>query len=531
MRLTLILVLFLFTHDYYGQIAQINFQIFPSTITQTEPVIAIGKTTPQIFFASAVTINTTNAFRSEGVYVSTNSGISWFGSDTCVGQSVINHGGDPGVAITANNRLVLTHIGLVFPGIYSHYSDDLGATWSNAFTITSQQTDDKGATAIDDNIGSQYFGRIYTAFVVLISPYPVLLSYSDNNGESWSVPKIINNQPAARSMGPSIAIDKTGRIFVAWASISSQPPFTEDYINLAVSSDGGDSWTVSNNILNVNGILGTIPQKNNIRINGLPRIAIDKSNGDRDGWLYIVTTEKNNIPAGSDSDIILYRSSNSGLSWSNGIRVNQDDFNNSKIQYFPAIDVDQSGAVNIIYYDDRNTSSDSSEIFLSRSTDGGDSWIDLVISDHRFKPKPIIGGSSNYQGDYISLISNDQKLYAFWMDDYSGIYQIWLKVLDLQTTGINEKFIYPENHFELMQNYPNPFNLSTVITWQMVVEGYVQLNIYNSLGQKLKTLVNDFYSAGIHNVDFSAKDLASGIYYYSVNINGRRLSKKMLLIK
>lgn len=533
MKLINLIILFSLTHNYYAQIGQNSFRIFPSATTQTEPVIAIGKTTPQIFFASAVTINTTNAFRSEGVYVSTNFGISWFGSDTCKGQSIINHGGDPGVAVTSNNRLVLTHIGLVFPGIYSHYSDDLGATWSNAVTITNQQTDDKGATAIDDNINSQYFGRIYTAFVALVSPYPVLVSYSDNNGESWSIPKVINNQPAARSMGPTIAIHKNGKIFVAWASISTQPPFIEDYINLAVSSDGGNSWDVNNNIFNVNGILGTFPQKSNIRVNGLPRIAIDKSNGFRDGWLYIVTTEKNNFPAGSDPDIILYRSSNSGLSWFTGIRVNQDDFNNGKIQYFPAIDVDQYGGINVIYYDDRNTSSDSAEIFLSRSTDGGDSWTDRVISDHRFKPKPIIGGSSNYQGDYISLISNEKKLYALWMDDYSGIYQIWLKIIDLQPTDLNEKFIYSNSNFELRQNYPNPFNTSTTIEFSLAKSSTVKLNVYDIIGSKVASLFNAIAEPGITRIIFEPKKylLNSGIYLYKLEVEGDNFFKAMIYLK
>ena len=89
-----------------------------------------------------------------------------------------------------------------------------------------------------------------------------------------------------------------------------------------------------------------------------------KVTGSRNGWLYIVTTDKNITPAGSDPDIILHRSTDSGQTWSDGIRVNQDQLNNGKIQYFPAIDIDNTGAINIIYYDDRNTSSDSAEIFI-----------------------------------------------------------------------------------------------------------------------------------------------------------------------
>jgi hypothetical protein len=88
-----------------------NVRIFPGAVTQTEPVAAIHPTNPSMIFASAVTIDTRSGIRSEGVYVSTDGGQHWFGSDTCNGALLVNHGGDPGVAIDTNGRLILTHIG------------------------------------------------------------------------------------------------------------------------------------------------------------------------------------------------------------------------------------------------------------------------------------------------------------------------------------------------------------------------------------------------------------------------------------
>lgn len=523
----------LYSQTVILQPTQSSFRIYPSSITQTEPIIAINNNGTPIFFVSAVTINTSSAFKSEGVYISTNYGNSWFGSDTCTGQFLFNHGGDPGVAVTSTNRLVLTHIGSIFPGVYSHYSDDLGGTWSNAYTITNQQTDDKGATVIDDNLGSPFYGRIYTVFVTLTSPFPVQISYSDNGGETWSVPKTISSQSSARSMGPVLVIGKDGKLFVAWASITLQPPFFEDYISFAVSSNGGDSWSVTNNIFDVNGILGTLPQKGNIRVNGLPRLAIDKSNGIRDGWLYIVTTERNNYPAGSDPDIILHFSSNSGITWSEGIRVNQDFPNNGKIQYFPALEIDRQGTINVLYYDDRNTTSDSSEVFLGRSTDGGNSWIEQGVSDHRFKPKPVLGGSSNYQGDYISLISFSEKLYALWMDDYSGIYQIWMKIIDGLPTKLFENEANTFRNFDLIQNYPNPFNESTTIEFYLQKNSEVVLKIYDVIGKQVCTLLNARFDAGKQRINFnSAKyNLISGTFIIVLQIDGLKVAKSILLVK
>jgi hypothetical protein len=526
-------ILLLLTDLIISQPVQSNFRIFPSSVTQTEPIISISKSNPSIYFASAVTINTSNGFKSEGIYISTNAGLNWFGSDTCKGQLIVNHGGDPGAVITSTGRLILTHIGAIFPGVYSHYSDDLGTTWSNAITITSQQTDDKGITFIDDNLTSPYYGRIYTSLVKLLSPYPIFISYSDDQALSWSTPTTINPSPPARCIGPSIVINEEGNIFASWAAVTTQAPFFEDYVSFATSTNGGTTWNISNNVFDVNGILGTLSQKGGIRVNGLPRMVIDKSSGVKNGWLYVVTTDKNISPAGSDPDIILHRSTDAGQTWSSGIRVNQDLLNNGKVQYFPAIDIDNNGVINIIYYDDRNTSSDSAEVFLSRSTDGGNTFSDVVLSDHRFKPKPVFGGSSNYQGDYISLISNNNKLYAYWMDDYSGIYQIWSKIIDISTEvdDGNNKII--NANYYLSNNYPNPFNPETTIEFYLPKSSNVSIKVYDITGKEILNLLDEYKNAGNHKTVFNSSlyNLSSGVYFYRIIAGGFNQTKSMVLLK
>ncbi|GBD86933.1 hypothetical protein BMS3Abin03_00858 [bacterium BMS3Abin03] len=85
--------------------------------------------------------------------------------------------------------------------------------------------------------------------------------------------------------------------------------------------------------------------------------------------------------------------------------------------------------------------------------------------------------------------------------------------------------------FELEQNYPNPFNPSTLIAYSIPQEGFVSLNIYNLLGEKVATLVNSIQEAGRYEVSFDASSLASGIYVYSLKSGSSLTSRKMLLMK
>ncbi|MCL4548894.1 MAG: T9SS type A sorting domain-containing protein, partial [Bacteroidetes bacterium] len=85
--------------------------------------------------------------------------------------------------------------------------------------------------------------------------------------------------------------------------------------------------------------------------------------------------------------------------------------------------------------------------------------------------------------------------------------------------------------FELSQNYPNPFNPSTTIGYAMPQAGNVKLTVYNMLGQQVTTLVNGYKQAGTYSVTWNASNLASGIYFYTLQTGAFVVSKKMILIK
>ena len=85
--------------------------------------------------------------------------------------------------------------------------------------------------------------------------------------------------------------------------------------------------------------------------------------------------------------------------------------------------------------------------------------------------------------------------------------------------------------FELSQNYPNPFNPTTNIKFSLPKATNVQLVIFNSMGQEVKSLVNEFKNAGSYSVDFNASSLASGTYFYKLITSDFVETKKMTLVK
>lgn len=505
-----------------------NFRIYPSNVTQTETFITRHPVNSNILFASANTINLNTGFISEGIYVSTNAGLDWYGSDTCKGSLISAHRGDPGIAIDKNGNFILIRLGFS-PGLFSHYSTNNGLTWSAQKTVATEDQD-RAALASDGSSISNYYGRTYAAWVQFAPPYPMLFSFTDDGARNWSVPAQINN-PAQRGQGGDIAIEANGKVNVCWSAVTSTSPYTEDYVGFASSTNGGTNWFIKENAFDINGIAGVLSQKGNIRVNGLPRIDVDKSGGVRNGWLYIITTQKNLSPAGSDPDIILNRSTDGGTTWSAGIRVNRDAVNNGKIQYFPAIHVDDFGGINIIFYDDRNTTSDSTGVFLSRSTDGGNTWNEYEISDHNFKPVPIGGLGQGYQGDNIGLTSSGKILHPVWMDNLTGVYQIWTCPIDLTQLNVGDDAGDFPQMFSLKQNYPNPFNPFTTIEFELKSNCFVSLKVFDIFGRDIATLVNETKEIGKYEVKWNGVHLSSGCYFYRLTTSSGSLTRPMILLK
>ena len=90
--------------------------------------------------------------------------------------------------------------------------------------------------------------------------------------------------------------------------------------------------------------------------------------------------------------------------------------------------------------------------------------------------------------------------------------------------------------FSVAQNFPNPFNPETEISYELPKDAYVTLAVYNLLGQKVKTLVDERQRAARHNIrwggrDHNGKEVSSGVYFYKIQAEDVKVAKKMVLIR
>ena len=98
-------------------------------------------------------------------------------------------------------------------------------------------------------------------------------------------------------------------------------------------------------------------------------------------------------------------------------------------------------------------------------------------------------------------------------------------------TALKENRPHTPQSITLEQNYPNPFNPTTSIKYQVARQTNVQIIVYNSLGQKVRTLVNEIQQPGSHMITFNAAGLSSGIYFYRITTGSFTQVRKMILTR
>ncbi|MCF7741417.1 MAG: T9SS type A sorting domain-containing protein [Candidatus Marinimicrobia bacterium] len=128
------------------------------------------------------------------------------------------------------------------------------------------------------------------------------------------------------------------------------------------------------------------------------------------------------------------------------------------------------------------------------------------------------------------LISGDTYYYRVTAFDDAGNESEYSESVSFNTTSLKNENALPDD-FALHQNYPNPFNPVTTIEFDLPVQSFVTITVYNLQGKTVTQLVKENKEAGFHTVRWNASDVASGTYFYQIKTKEYTSLKKMILIK
>jgi Secretion system C-terminal sorting domain len=151
---------------------------------------------------------------------------------------------------------------------------------------------------------------------------------------------------------------------------------------------------------------------------------------------------------------------------------------------------------------------------------------------------PFTGESATWTQTYIDLseFADSTVRLGFYFTSTANNEDIGWYIDDIRIEGIEPitsilKEVDIPEIFSLEQNYPNPFNPTTNIKFSLPKAGNVNIDIYNTLGQTISTIINEKKAAGIYEISFNAKNTPSGVYFYRIQAGEFTQVKKMLLIR
>lgn len=171
----------------------------------------------------------------------------------------------------------------------------------------------------------------------------------------------------------------------------------------------------------------------------------------------------------------------------------------------------------------------------------GVTGFNAIVNDLEFDGNGILYGIKGATSQPTDLFTINPQTAAGTLVGSLGVNNITSLAYSPGLTSVKDNKTGIPSQFSLSQNYPNPFNPSTLIEYSLPVDASVRLVIYNILGEAVKTLVNDYQSAGFYTVNWNSDDnsgrrLTSGIYFYELKASpsiGQEFNqlRKMILLK
>ncbi len=512
---TLLFILFSYYVFAQYQNVMISDENFPE-----EPSIVMNPRNPDQLVAGA---------NLRSYYVSNDGGYSWT-SGTLFSEQY-NVAGDPCVIVDTAGNFYYFHLSNPQPGswldrIVCQKFDFENQTWNDGtfMGLNGAKDQDKEWAVVDSATNTIYV--TWTQFDEYGSSNPskfsnILFSKSMDEGETWSEAVQINEVPGDcidsdnTVEGAVPAVGPDGEIYVAWSG--------PEGIVFDRSLDGGNTWLDEDIFISdqPGGWDYDIPGVR--RCNGLPITCCDVSNSPYRGTIYVNWTDQRN--GTEDTDVWIARSTDGGNTWSEPLRVNDDP--PGKQQFFSWMTIDgANGNIYIVFYDRRDYDDRNTDVYVARSTDGGETFENMRISETPFYPI-----SSVFFGDYTNITAYNDQVRPIWTRLHNGNLSIWTAIMDL-TVGTNEVVL--KTPFILEQNYPNPFRETTYFSYELKRTSFVTLAVYDMYGRMVAMLEdNALKLPGKHVETFDPGQygLPSGIYYFTLNDKNRIEKRQMVFVK
>ena len=460
-------------------------------------------------------------------YMSTDGGLSWSQGSLPVGTW-----GDPCVLFDGSGNLYYGHLAnkvSFIDRLIVHRSTDGGRSWKDSVELgyNPPKQQDKEWLATDVT-NSPYHGNVYIAWTQFdayasaktTDSSRILFSRSTDQGGNWSTPITISDLSGdcldsdSTDEGAVPAVGPNGEVYVSWGGPLG--------IEFDRSTDGGVTFGKDVHLSDQPGgwdfrVPGIY------RCNGMPVTACDISTSPYRGRIYVGWSDQRN---GTDNtDVFCAWSSDGGSTWESPRKVNTDV--GVAQQFFTWMTIDQStGILYFIFYDRRNHGGDTTDVYLARSADGGETFTNVMISSRPFVPHAV-----TFFGDYTNIVALNGKVYPIWMRLDANILSVWtVQIQDSLLTSVPGS-VGVALQTALFPNYPNPFNPRTTIGFRLATGMKVTLEVYDLLGRRIASLVDGFLQPGFHEVPFDGGGLASGVYFCRLRSVARTWERAMVLLK
>ncbi|MFM1946123.1 MAG: hypothetical protein RL207_406 [Bacteroidota bacterium] len=408
----------------FGQSPFKNVQIPPVNskyaFNECEPSIAINPRNTNEIAAGSVL---------KGYHYSVDGGLTWTSKKMSSTYGVY---GDPVLQFDQLGRLYYFHLsdyskGTHLDRIVCQTSNTISGKFNPGTFPAPNGTkvQDKHWVVIDPKTNVLYM--TWTQFDAYDSADPkdtsiIVFSKSLDRGKSWTTPKRISKfggdcldgdntvEGAVPALGPN------GEIYVTWTGPRG--------LMFQKSLDGGKTWLSEEKHLSkqVGGWDLQIPGF--FRANGLPFLMSDMSNGPNRGNLYLNWCDQRN--GDDNTDVWLLKSTDGGQSWSEPIKVNQDQTKTH--QFLTTMGIDQTnGNLHFVYYDRRKYKGNSTDVVWATSTDGGTSFKEETISEKPFTPDKKV-----FFGDYLGVSAINGRVRPIWPRMDEGKITLWTAIIDQQ---------------------------------------------------------------------------------------------------